>query len=191
MRTTKELREGLAMSADDSGRSLAQEVEARLDRSFYLDASMMLTHGPDANLIYALSTAVAMCAMLELEERPRALQVASFHIIAAMFEIDIKNNQARSVEWLVSTPFAMKGVEIAGRVLRNIGAPGPIAHFEKITTELLAMVAKKNAAELLRDPADEPGFDDWAERTHKEVLASAAQESKRGEKAKRKDKADD
>lgn len=152
MRTTKEIRDALEEVAKNSGRSLAQEVEARLERTFYLDASMMLTHGPDANLIYALSTAVAMCAMLEFNERPRALQVAAVHIIAAMFEIDIpKSNQVRSVEWLISTPFAMQGLKIADRVLRNIGSPGPIAHLEKITTVLLDEVAKKNATELLKD----------------------------------------
>ena len=152
MRTTNELREALELMAEESGRSLVQEVEARLDRSFYLDAAMMIPHGPDANLIHALSTAVAMSAILELDERPRALQVAAVHIIAAMFKLELtESQQVRSVEWLVSTPFAMEGIKIADRVLKNIGAPGPIAALEKITNELLAEVAKKNVAELLKE----------------------------------------
>ncbi len=37
MRTTRELRERLEREAADSGRSLAQEVEFRLERSFMID----------------------------------------------------------------------------------------------------------------------------------------------------------
>ena len=37
MRTTKALRDSLEEAAADSGRSLAQEVEYRLERSFLMD----------------------------------------------------------------------------------------------------------------------------------------------------------
>jgi hypothetical protein len=45
MRTTRELRERLEREAADSGRSLAQEVEARLERSFTSEEGRYLEFG--------------------------------------------------------------------------------------------------------------------------------------------------
>ena len=47
MRTTRELRERLEREAADSGRSLAQEVEARLERSFANDVTFEQIFGDD------------------------------------------------------------------------------------------------------------------------------------------------
>ena len=45
MRTTKAVRERLERAAAKSGRSLAQEVERRLERSLDLDQHLVLAHG--------------------------------------------------------------------------------------------------------------------------------------------------
>jgi TraY domain len=45
MRTTKQVRDRLAKAADKSGRSLAQEVEFRLERSLYVERHLMLARG--------------------------------------------------------------------------------------------------------------------------------------------------
>jgi hypothetical protein len=57
MRTTKQVRERLEKAAAASGRSLAQEVEYRLERSFDREATMLETFGASSNveLIRALS----------------------------------------------------------------------------------------------------------------------------------------
>ena len=55
MRTTKELRNKLAESAENSGRSMAQEVEFRLEKSFLSEDYMTLAFGDFRSSLFARS----------------------------------------------------------------------------------------------------------------------------------------
>lgn len=66
MRTTRELREKLEKEAADSGRSLAQEVEARLERSFTIDEGF-----GDADTLKFCRLLAQMADMMTLTNRKR------------------------------------------------------------------------------------------------------------------------
>lgn len=68
MRTTKETRERLEAAASANGRSLAQEVEVRLERSFAEEHGF---GGPDMRrLAYLMATAFATAGQLRAGSKP-------------------------------------------------------------------------------------------------------------------------
>jgi uncharacterized protein (DUF1778 family) len=93
MRTTKEMRRMLETAAHISGRSLVNEVESRLERSFYTDLLLDLAHGRQAKLVSALSTAVAVASatLKNKKERISEMQNAAAHIIAILEEQDLED----------------------------------------------------------------------------------------------------
>ncbi len=70
MRTTRELRERLEREAADSGRSLAQEVEARLERSFTSEEGRYLEFG-DADTFEFCRLLVQIADMMTLAQGKR------------------------------------------------------------------------------------------------------------------------
>ena len=70
MRTTRELRERLEREAADSGRSLAQEVEARLERSFMSEEGRYLEFG-DADTFQFCRLLSQMADMMTLAHGKR------------------------------------------------------------------------------------------------------------------------
>ncbi len=52
MRTTKEIRERLEKAAADSGRSLVQEVETRIERSFLIEDHLAVIAGDPATAVF-------------------------------------------------------------------------------------------------------------------------------------------
>lgn len=64
-RTTRELRDRLDKACDVSGRSLAQEVEHRMDQSFLVDDSFQFLASTDAKAAAVFRTALHAKAMIE------------------------------------------------------------------------------------------------------------------------------
>ena len=77
--------EYLVGHAHEAGRSVSEEIEARLERSFYMDG-LLLTYAGDAQpLLSALATAVGLSFLTGPGglDRYRIMQAATGYIIAA------------------------------------------------------------------------------------------------------------
>ena len=85
--------------AHEAGRSVSEEIEARLERSFYMDGVMLTFSGDTQPLLTALGTAVAVSFMKGARaskhglDRYRVMQAATGYIIAAFGSL---NTRART-----------------------------------------------------------------------------------------------
>jgi hypothetical protein len=127
MRTTPALREKLEVAAGESGRSLVQEVEYRLEQSFATDALLGGKYSELPRLI-----TLAMMLGPKGPHRARALQEATRVISEAFFspsglsEADVKNQYL--VGGLNGGDAGIAGVSIAITVLAQAGlAKHPVA----------------------------------------------------------------
>jgi hypothetical protein len=115
--------------AGEAGRSVSEEIEARLERSFYMDGVLLTFAGDAAPLVNALASAVAFSFLKGPYglDRYRVLQAATGYIIAAFGSL---NTAARTrfkvLEGRWPPPsekpggYELEGMQIAYWVLSNL-----------------------------------------------------------------------
>jgi hypothetical protein len=129
-RVRGQLDEYLIARATESGRSVSEEIEARLERSFYMDGLLTTFSGDAAPLVNALSTAVAFSFLqYSPPDQYKILQVATGYIIAA-FGGSRCPSISRVTEMLWPPrepldPYEGKGLGLAFQVLNNLGSEMP------------------------------------------------------------------
>jgi hypothetical protein len=186
----------LIARAVESGRSVSEEIEARLERSFYMDGLLTTFAGMGAPLVNALTTAVAFSFLQDFtrQDRYKILQVATGYIIAvfgsshnATLNLTPKVSEMLWPRRDTSDKYEVEGLKLATGVLSNLGSEMP----EKQTEELCALFLEKAGWD---GPSDAPpdssvkqvaAMKDRAQRI-KDNEAIHAQET-----AKPKDKGDD
>jgi hypothetical protein len=119
----------LIAHADEAGRSVSEEIEARLERSFYMDAVMLTFAGDAEPLLNAVATAVGV-SFLKLGglDRYRVMQAAAGYIIAAFGSLNTATTHARAkvsdLRWppLTGKPegHELQGLITASWVLNNL-----------------------------------------------------------------------
>jgi hypothetical protein len=116
--------EYLIAHADEAGRSVSEEIEARLERSFYMDG-VMLTYAGDAGpLLNAVATAVGVSFLKGPYglDRYRVMQAAVGYIIAAFGSS--RTATTHNARWpaLKGMPEGdeLEGMRIAYWVLNNL-----------------------------------------------------------------------
>jgi hypothetical protein len=131
--------------ADLSGRSVSEEIEARLERSFYMDAVMFTYADVAQPLLSAIATGTAYSFLTGAVglDRYRVLQAATGYIIAAFGS---RNTTARTrtkvsdARWPPpgGTPegHELEGMQIAYLVLNNLDPEG-LAEQKKDLAEIL------------------------------------------------------
>jgi hypothetical protein len=131
------LDEYLIGRAQESGRSVSEEIEARLERSFYMDGIMVSYVGDAQPLLNAIALAVASCFLqYDRNDRPRIMQAATSYIIAAFGSSYCPRRD--SVSSTISYPkvsemrgliapdkYELAGLRVAYRVLTNLGIEMP------------------------------------------------------------------
>jgi hypothetical protein len=127
-------------SAEKTGRSVSEEIENRLDRSFYMDAIIYSIEGPNSHLVYALSTAIAISKAardLDEKDKTRALQAAAVFIIEIISGLkpagaapatasEIAAGAAHLAEKIGTRASGRYGLAIAKMALQSIGNPALI-----------------------------------------------------------------
>jgi hypothetical protein len=114
----------LAGAAHAAGRSISEEIEARLDRTFNYDALLQTHFGEAHPIIQALTAAVpfALASDLSKQDRNRALQVAAECIIAAFGGRPMNTNAERFRSRLQQIDaYELEGIKIAHFVMRSLG----------------------------------------------------------------------
>jgi hypothetical protein len=127
-RVRGQLDEYLVSHAGISGRSVSEEIEARLERSFYMDGILMTFVGEVADLLNALATAVGASFFVPELRRPdryRAMQVASQYIIAAFADLDLPKEPEALRTGEQPEMYELSGIKIAYQVLKNLGFADP------------------------------------------------------------------
>jgi hypothetical protein len=123
MRTTAALREKLEEAAGESGRSLVQEVEYRLEQSFAMDALLGGKYSELPRLI-----TLAMMLGPKGPYRPKALQYATYMIAEAFFANGLSEKEARRrelVAHLEKDEASIAGWNIAMAILVQAGLAKP------------------------------------------------------------------
>jgi hypothetical protein len=176
MRTTKELRQRLDSAAKKSGRSLVQEVEARLDRSFYLDGILKTHMGEAGELVNALSLAVSYALLrskLDKQDQYRALQVAAGYIIAAFGAVMPPKFGYKGFLSIFKTTdvFELEGMWIAQQVLKGLGF-SELAALLDTDDEVSALIRKMQNEQSPRDDLSE-----FAQRSISEQILDGVRRS--------------
>jgi hypothetical protein len=141
-RTTQRLRERLEQSAQASGRSLAQEVEVRLEKSFETEDILLRTFGTPHNMLILRAVASCLSAVQiftgkrwsEDFESLRQCQIAVEHILFTIWGGSRRDRPRKSAEYLkkVEALGIPEGVEIgaiaARDALSEIGLTFPREH---------------------------------------------------------------
>jgi len=150
----------LKWNAEEAGRSVSEEIEARLERSFYTDGLLTTFVGDAAPLVNALSTAVAFSMLLENTTRKdcyQILQVAAGYIIAAFGSSrNATTDFTPKVSEMLWPPretadrYEVEGLKLAFRVLNNLGSEMPAEQVEDLATLLLEKAGREDAAALQR-----------------------------------------
>ena len=140
--------------AHEAGRSVSEEIEARLERSFYMDG-LLLTYAGDAQpLLSALATAVGLSFLTGPGglDRYRIMQAATAYIIAAFGSLNTAaRDRAKVLDARYPAPsrmpegYELEGMKIAYWVLNNLD---PEALPEQIAD--LAEILKSDAPTRLR-----------------------------------------
>ena len=152
------LDEYLKGRAGESGRSVSEEIEARLERSFYMDGILTTFAGDAAPLVNALATAVAFSFLQGLDRRDRyqVMQVATGYIIAAFgssVNAGTPGTKVSDMRWPPSggmlDRYELEGLKLAHTVLTNLGSEMPADQ----TAELaVILITKEKTKELeIRD----------------------------------------
>jgi hypothetical protein len=140
--------------AHEAGRSVSEEIEARLERSFYTEW-MMATYTGDAQPIL---NAIAFAVLLSFLEgssgldRYRVMQAATGYIIAAFGSQNTAKMHSRAQVLEVRWPppngrpegYELKGMKIAYWVLKNLGTEMP----EEQTAELAEILGTDAPTQL-------------------------------------------
>jgi hypothetical protein len=134
--------ESLKRSAERAGRSLSEEIEARLERSFYLDAVLSTVQGEGARLFSALATAVMVTRKMETDVLRVVIGIIidAFDAPPGMWNWRTALNFDDSLE--PSDPEAT-GKVLAGLVLSNFGFSVPHFRGGKFITEALQVGEEK------------------------------------------------
>ena len=121
--------EYLRSHAEEAGRSVSEEIEARLERSFYMDG-IMLTYAGDAQpLLSAIATAVGLSFLTGPGglDRYRVMQAATGYIIAAFGSLNTTaRDRAKVLDARYPAPsrmpegYELEGMKIAYWVLNNL-----------------------------------------------------------------------
>jgi hypothetical protein len=128
-RIRENLDDYLINKANETGRSVSEEIEARISRSFYMDALLEHYAGDAAPLLNALTVAVMFCFRGRPEaDSYRMMQAAAGYIIAAFGSKDTAAAGAREkvadVRWppLSGKPegHELQGLITADWVLSNL-----------------------------------------------------------------------
>jgi hypothetical protein len=129
------LDEYLVWNAGESGRSVSEEIEARLERSFYMDGVLTTLAGDAAPLVNALAMAVAFTYLQELtrQDRYQVMQVATGYIVAAFGSLHNQTMGPRpkvsDMRWPPSggmlDGYELEGLRLAHTVLKNLGHEMP------------------------------------------------------------------
>jgi hypothetical protein len=140
----------LIAHAQEAGRSVSEEIEARLERSFYMDGIMLTYQGDAQPLLNALATTVAYSFLkgpYELD-RYRVMQAATGYIIAAFGSQNTATTRSRAhvrdMRW--PTPdgrpdrYELEGMKIAYWVLKNLGSEMPVEQTEDLAEILQSHV---------------------------------------------------
>jgi hypothetical protein len=119
--------------AHEAGRSVSEEIEARLERSFYMDGVMLTYVGDAQPLLTALATAVAVSFLKGARasksglDRYRVMQAATGYIIAAFGSLNTAARDRTNVlDARYPTPsrmpegYELEGMKIAHWVLNNL-----------------------------------------------------------------------
>jgi hypothetical protein len=118
---------GLVTAAKKSGRSVSEEIEARLDRSFYLDDWLTVIEGSKrAPIIQALAAAVPMSFGWQGESRVAIypiLKEATAFIIDTLAGRPFPQDLAALTEGLKGPEYAFRvtGHRVAAKVLQDLG----------------------------------------------------------------------
>jgi len=151
-RVRGQLDEFLVARADESGRSVSEEIEARLERSFYMDGLLNTFAGDAAPITNALATAVAASFLqdnLDRNNRYQVLQVATGYIIAAFGSSYCPRQDPATSSTIVpkvtemlwppreTTEYEVEGLRLAYKVLENLGSEVPQDQTEEIAQLLL------------------------------------------------------
>ena len=117
-------------SAYEAGRSVSEEIEARLERSFYMDAVMLTFAGDAEPLLNAIATAVGFSFLAGPFglDRYRVMQAATGYIIAAFGSLNTATTHTRAkvsdLRWppLSGKPegHELQGLITASWVLNNL-----------------------------------------------------------------------
>ena len=135
------LDEYLIGAAGQSGRSVSEEIEARLERSFYMDGLLTTFTGDAAPLVNALSTAVAFLYLQEFtrKDRYQILQVAAGYIIAVFGSSHNATTDftpgVSEMLWPArntSDRYEVEGLKLAFKVLSNLGSEMPEEQVEDL-----------------------------------------------------------
>jgi hypothetical protein len=119
--------EYLIAHANEAGRSVSEEIEARLERSFYMDGVMLTFVGDAQPLLNAVATAVGVCFLKGPygPDRYRVMQAATGYIIAAFGSLNTRTHpEVLDVRWPVPSGMPegheLEGMKIAYWVLNNL-----------------------------------------------------------------------
>ena len=129
MRTTAALRDKLEAAAGESGRSLVQEVEYRLEQSFAMDA---LLGGKYSELPRLITLAMALGP--KGPHKRAALSEATRIICLAFFANGLSDDEGKRFAYaahLKGDPGSLSGYQIAMAVLQQAGLTKPSSLFAK------------------------------------------------------------
>jgi hypothetical protein len=143
-RVRGKLDEYLIGNAWQSGRSVSEEIEARLERSFYMDVIMGGYAGDAAPLLNALTATVAVSFLKGPYglDRYRVMQAATGYIIAAFGSHVNPRTRAKVLDARWPVPSGMpkehelEGMKIAYWVLNNL-EPETLAEQKAELAEIL------------------------------------------------------
>jgi hypothetical protein len=121
--------EYLVGHAHDAGRSVSEEIEARLERSFYMDGLMLTFAGDAGPLLNAVATAVGVSFLKGPYglDRYRVMQAATGYIIAAFGSLNTAaRDRAKVLDARYPAPsrmpegYELEGMKVAYWVLNNL-----------------------------------------------------------------------
>src|SRR5262245_36132919 len=132
------LDEYLIAHAQESGRSVSEEIEARLERSFYMDGITFTYQGDAQPLLNAIALAVGFSFLqYNRNDRPRVMQAATSYIIAAFGSLYCPRRDPASsttshpkISEMGAPPntsdkYDLAGLRLAYAVLKNLGTEMP------------------------------------------------------------------
>jgi hypothetical protein len=124
----------LKRNAEEAGRSVSEEIEARLERSFHMDGLLETFAGDAAPIVNALATTVAFTYLQDLDrhDRYQVMQVATGYIIAAFGSYHnqtMPGPKVSDMRWPPSGEildrYELEGLKLAHTVLKNLGREMP------------------------------------------------------------------
>jgi len=135
-------------AAARSGRSISEEIEARLERSFYLDDTLVAFMGKRGQIIRALSATVLLAENITASMGPidafPVLKIACGYVLDFFVGKPIPKDEEIQAELSsgeidrLGAEYKFIGQTIAATVLQNLGLIAPIVKYGEITEILRA-----------------------------------------------------